>query len=140
MFILGVGLGVIMTISAIMIMMKAIPPKPPDDIITGQQWFITGLGRVEITKVLNSGNFKEYGYGVNIQYIMANGNHGHCTGTTLKEHGRIIPKEISTNDLLSKEAINSVLRSRASKISDVTYTYDKTGKTRVINAVYKDIV
>lgn len=135
MFILGVVLGVMATFGFLAIIMKAMPPNPPADIITGQSWFITGLGIVEITKVLNSGSFTEFGHGVNIQYIMSNGKYGHCTAKSLKEHGRIVPKALS-----SRDDLNTVASKRSSKPKrhDISYTYDKNGRTRIINAVYRD--
>ncbi|MAI57546.1 MAG: hypothetical protein CML56_00920 [Rhodobacteraceae bacterium] len=137
MFIFGVALGIIASFSFLAIMMKAMPPNPPDDIITGQNWFITGLGVVEITKVLNSGSFTEFGYGVNIQYIMSNGKYGHCTAKSLKEHGRIVPKPLtSKSDLGASISSKKFAKNRQ---NNITYTYDKNGKTRIINAVYRDI-
>jgi hypothetical protein len=135
MFILGIALGIVATFGFLTIMMKAMPPKPPDDIITGQNWFITGLGVVEITKVLNSGSFTEFGYGVNIQYIMSNGKYGHCTAKSLKEHGRLVPKPMSSVHKLNKP---SSVRTAKPRRGDITYSYDKNGKTRIINAVYRD--
>jgi hypothetical protein len=135
MFILGIALGIIGTFGFLIIMMKAMPPKPPDDIITGQNWFITGLGIVEITKVLNTGSFTEFGYGVNIQYIMSNEKYGHCTSKSLKEYGHLVSKSLSSVQKLNKPAY---VRTTKPRQSDITYSYDKNGKTRIINAVYRD--
>ena len=112
MFILGIAMGIAITISLIAIMMEIMPPKPPDDIITGQNWFITGLGVVEITKVLNTGSFTEFGYGVNVQYVMTSGKYGHCTAKSLKEHGRVMPKALPSNRSSSKNDVKNAVSSR----------------------------
>ena len=135
MFILGIAMGIAITISLIAIMMEIMPPKPPDDIITGQNWFITGLGVVEITKVLNTGSFTEFGYGVNVQYVMTSGKYGHCTAKSLKEHGRVMPKALPRN---SSSIKNDVKNDIKQKMNNITYTYDSKGRTRIINAVYRD--
>lgn len=135
MFILGIALGIATTIGLIAIMMQIMPPKPPDDIITGQNWFITGLGVVEITKVLNTGSFTEFGYGVNVQYIMSSGKYGHCTAKSLKEHGRIMPKALPRNSSSNKKDVTKDIKE---KMNNITYTYDSKGRTRIINAVYRD--
>ena len=94
MFVLAMMLGAVLTIGYLFVVIQAMPPKPPHDIMTGQNWYVKGIGAVEITKVLNTGSFKEFGVGVNVQYLMRSGKIGHCTADSLKKNGRIVAKTI----------------------------------------------
>ena len=98
MFIFGVALGIIASFSFLAIMMKAMPPNPPDDIITGQNWFITGLGVVEITKVLKghiavaTTDLKKINTGKKVdirarQFLKKDGlDYAHGTGHGVEDH------------------------------------------------------
>ena len=98
MFVLAMALGAVLTIGCLLLIIQTLPPRPPLDIMTGQYWFVNGIGSVEITKVLNTGSFKEFGVGVNIQYMMRNGKIGHCTADSLKKNGRVMPKSIGVSE------------------------------------------
>lgn len=135
---LGIVLGVLIAFLGTFVLINLMPPNPPDNIITGQRWFISGIGPVEITKVLNTGNFSEFGVGVNIQYVMKNGKVGHCTANSLKNNARILPGMIETSAPNTGKVYHKTVEMHKEKMDQV-FIYDNKGKQRVINTPYRDI-
>lgn len=133
----GILLGVVFSFFMLFLLISFAPnTSPPDNIITGQKWFIKGVGTVEITKVLYSGHFEDYGKGANIQYLMSNGKPGCCSSKSLLKNGRIInKKQIETKEpaILKPE---KVLHPNVSKNY---YVYNSRGESRIITTRFRDI-
>ena len=135
MFLAGILAGIIATIGMICLVMHILPATPDPTIMVGQTWYISGAGFVSITKVLHTGSFKEYGVGVNIQYMLKDGSLGHCTSKSLIQNGAL-RKEIKSFDV---EDITK--RSVALKGTDTLKNYsvyNKSGKTRILDVRFRN--
>lgn len=135
MFLAGILLGIAATVGIIAILMKAMPVTPDSAIMVGQSWYINGAGLVCITKVLNTGSFKEYGVGVNIQYMLPDGQIGHCTSQSLIKNGRLKREIKSVN--LDSDYFPSPKKAKIEPQSNYTF-YDKNGKTRILDVRFRN--
>jgi len=135
MFLAGILLGIAATVGIIAILVKAMPSTPDSTIMVGQSWYINGVGLVSITNVLNTGSFKEYGVGVNIQYMLPDGQLGHCTSQNLIKNGRL-KREIKRVSLDS-DYFPSSQKPKAKHQSNYTF-YDKNGKTRILDVRFRN--
>ena len=131
MFFAGILAGILVTASLLFLLVQLLPTSPDPSIMTGQTWFVEGVGFVTITKVLHTGSFKEYGVGVNVQYRLPNGNMGHTTSKSLLENGKI------TNNTQKQIAVQKhEVKATSKKIYSV---YNKDGKTRIVDVGFRSI-
>ena len=138
MFIAGILAGVLVTFCILFLLVQALPSLPDPSIMVGQTWFIDGAGFVTITKVLHTGSFKEFGVGVNVQYVLADGTLGHCTSKSLIQNGKIT-REIKKTEI-KKKSLKHLNANAAGSVSDLANysVYDKAGKSRVLDVRFRN--
>ena len=135
MFIAGILAGILATFCIIFLLVQALPASPDPSIMVGQTWFINGAGFVTITKVLHTGSFKEFGVGVNVQYVLADGGLGHCTSKSLIQNGTMT-REVKRTQIKKKTLKH--LNEESTKLPANYSVYDKEGKARVLDVRFRN--